>query len=143
MRSFKPDRVAELVRQVVASAILTELRDPRIRGVTVTRVEVSADLRHAKVYVSIMAEGTEESEVLAGLESARGYLQAKLLKALKTKNIPQIRFQLDRGVKHSIYVSQVLERLEQERQRRLVGGPSEPSPPEEGSLPDRTESTSA
>ncbi len=115
MPGWKPERVAELVREIVASAILLELRDPRIKGVTVTRVEVSADLRHAKVYVSIMDEANEE-EVLSGLNSARRYLQAKLARGLRTKHIPQLRFVVDRGVKHSIQVSMILEQLARERE---------------------------
>jgi len=118
MPGWKPERVAELVREIVASAILLELRDPRIRGVTVTRVEVSNDLRHAKVYVSIMGSEQDEQQVLAGLASASRYLRARLARGLKTKHIPQLRFVVDRGVKHSIEVSKILHRLARERAAR-------------------------
>lgn len=119
MPGWKTERVAELIREIVASTILHELRDPRIRGVTVTRVEVSADLQHAKVYVSIMGGEAEERQVLEGLKSATRYLQAKLARGLKTKHIPRLRFVVDRGVKHSIEVSRILRELEKERVARL------------------------
>ncbi len=130
MPGWKPERVAELVREIVASAILLELRDPRIRGVTVTRVEVSSDLRHAKVYVSIMDEANE-SEVLAGLNSARSYLRAKLARGLRTKQIPQLRFIVDHGVKHSIQVSMILDQLAREREQNALRDGSLPSESEQ------------
>ncbi len=126
MAGWKTERVAELVREIVASTILNELRDPRLRGITVTRVEVSADLRHAKVYVSIMGGEEEEQDALRGLQSASRYLHTKLAKSLRTKHIPRLRFVVDRGVKHSIEVSRILRELEEERQRRAAreGGTS-------------------
>jgi len=89
-------------------AILAELKDPRIRDVTVTYVEVSADLRHAKVHVSVMGDEAKQRRSLAGLRSAAGFLQSKVAKRIDTRYTPKIAFLLDQGVKKSIEVARIL-----------------------------------
>lgn len=89
-------------------AILTELKDPRIQGVTVTYVEVSDDLRYAKVHVSIMGEETQQRLSMKGLSSAAGFLQAKVAKRLELRYTPRLSFILDLGVKRSIEVARIL-----------------------------------
>lgn len=88
--------------------ILTELRDPRISDVTVTAVEVSADMRQAKVHVSIMGDETKQKLALRGLQNASGFLQSKIARRIDTRYTPRLRFLLDQGVKHSIEVSRIL-----------------------------------
>jgi ribosome-binding factor A len=92
-------------------AILTELRDPRIRNVTVTYVEVSPDMRHAKIHVSVMGDDSQQKLTLRGLENAAGFLQQKVAKRIDTRYTPRIAFALDHGVKHSIEVSRLLSEL--------------------------------
>lgn len=89
-------------------AILAELNDPRIRDVTVTHVEVSGDLRHAKVHVSVMGDERRQNLSLRGLQSAAGFLQAKVAKRIETRYTPRIDFVLDQGVKRSIEVARIL-----------------------------------
>ena len=89
-------------------AILTELKDPRIQGVTVTYVEVSDDLRYAKVHVSIMGEEPQQRLSMKGLSSAAGFLQAKVAKRLELRYTPRLSFILDMGVKRSIEVARIL-----------------------------------
>lgn len=89
-------------------AILTELNDPRIRDVTVTHVEVSADLRHAKVHVSVMGDARRQNLSLRGLQSAAGFLQVKVARRIETRYTPRIQFILDQGVKRSIEVARIL-----------------------------------
>lgn len=101
-------KVAEAIREVVSMAILTELRDPRIRNVTVTFVEVSADLRHSKIHVSIMGDDKQQQLSLHGLESAAGFLQSKVASRLDLRYTPRLAFVLDQGVKKSIEVSRIL-----------------------------------
>lgn len=101
-------KVAEAIREVVSMAILTELRDPRIRNVTVTFVEVSADLRHSKIHVSIMGDDKQQQLSLHGLESAAGFLQSKVAGRLDLRYTPRLAFVLDQGVKKSIEVSRIL-----------------------------------
>lgn len=89
-------------------AILTELRDPRISDVTVTYVEVSPDMRSAKVHVSIMGDEKKQSLALAGLQHASGFLQKKVGTRIDTRYTPRLKFVLDQGVKHSIEVARIL-----------------------------------
>ncbi|HIQ20882.1 MAG TPA: 30S ribosome-binding factor RbfA [Planctomycetes bacterium] len=108
MASRRALKVAQAIREVVSMAILTELKDPRIRDVTVTYVEVSADLRHAKVHVSVMGDEPRQQLSLRGLRSASGYLQALCAERLELRYTPRIVFLLDQGVKKSIEVSRIL-----------------------------------
>src|SRR5437773_6155552 len=101
MKTHRLARVAEAIREVASETILFELRDPRIKGVTVTRAEVSGDLQHAKVYVSIMGSPKEEQLALHGLRHAAGFIQSKLASRLQTRFTPAIAFILDQGVKKS------------------------------------------
>ncbi len=92
-------------------AILADLNDPRIRDVTVTYVEVSGDLRLAKVHISVMGDETKQKLSLRGLQSAAGYLQSKCAKRINTRYTPKIEFYLDQGVKKSIEVSRILKEV--------------------------------
>src|SRR5246127_2504570 len=108
MKTHRLARVAEVIREVASQVILFELRDPRIKNVTVTRAEVSGDLQHAKVYVSIMGTPKEQQLCLHGLRHAAGFLQSKLADRLQTRFTPVIHFVLDQGVKNSIEVSRLI-----------------------------------
>ena len=111
MTSRRVLKVAEAIREVVGMAILTELQDPRIRDVTVTYVEVSADLRYAKVHVSVMGSEAKQNLSLRGLQNAAGFLQQKVARRIETRYTPRLTFLLDKGVKHSIEVSRQLSEL--------------------------------
>ena len=92
-------------------AILTDLNDPRIQDVTVTYVEVSADLRQAKVHVSVMGDESKQNLSLHGLQSAAGFLQAKINERIDIRYTPRIVFVLDQGVKKSIEIFQKLKEV--------------------------------
>jgi len=92
-------------------AVLAELNDPRIRDVTVTFVEVSPDLRHAKVHVSVMGDEKRQRLSLEGLRSAAGFLQSKLGKRIEARYTPRIEFLLDQGVKKSLEVARILKEV--------------------------------
>jgi ribosome-binding factor A len=108
MKPYRLARVAEVVREVTSETILFELQDPRVKGVTVTRAEVSGDLQHAKVYVSIMGSEKEQKLCMHGLEHSAGFIQSKLGNRLQTRFTPTIHFVLDQGVKNSIEVSRLI-----------------------------------
>jgi ribosome-binding factor A len=109
--SRRTEKAAEAIREVVSMAILAELSDPRVRGVTVTYVEVSADLRHAKVHVSVMGDESQQKLTLRGLQSAAGFLQAKIAERIEIRYTPKLSFLLDQGVKRSIAVAQILQQV--------------------------------
>ena len=110
MKPHRMARVAEAVREVASETILYELRDPRVKstGVTVTRAEVSGDLQHAKIYVSVMGSPREQELAMHGLKHAAGFIQSKLADRLQTRFTPVITFVLDKGVKNSIEVSRLI-----------------------------------
>jgi ribosome-binding factor A len=111
MSSRRLEKAAEAIRGVVSMAILAELKDPRVRDVTVTYVEVSPDLRHAKVHVSVMGDDAHQKLSLRGLQSAAGFLQAKISERIDIRYTPKLSFLLDQGVKRSIAVAQILQQV--------------------------------
>jgi ribosome-binding factor A len=108
MKPHRLARVAEVIREVASSTILFELRDPRVKMVTVTRAEVSGDLQHAKVYVSIMGSPQEQQLTMHGLRHAAGFIQSRVADRLQTRFTPVLTFVLDQGVKNSIEVSRLI-----------------------------------
>jgi ribosome-binding factor A len=111
MSSRRAQKVAEAIREVVSMAILADLKDPRVQDVTVTYVEVSGDLRHAKVHVSVMGDEPKQRLSLRGLKSAAGFLQSRCARRIDMRFTPRIEFVLDQGVKRSIEISQILDRV--------------------------------
>ena len=117
MPSHRVPRVAEAIREVVSAAILFDVADPRVRGVTVLRAEVTGDLRHATVFVSVMGTESEQSLALRGLKHASGFLQARVAARLQTRYTPALVFKLDVSVKKSIEISRLIdEALASDRQ---------------------------
>lgn len=108
MKSHRTARVAEVIREVAAETILFELRDPRIKGVTVTRTEVSGDLQHAKIFVSLMGTTKEQQLCMHGLNHSTGYIQSKLADRMKSRFTPVITFVVDEGVKKSIEITRLI-----------------------------------
>jgi ribosome-binding factor A len=111
MTSRRIQKAAAAIRQVVSMAILTDIKDPRVQGVTVTHVEVSPDMRQAKVHVSVMGDETQQRLTLHGLRSAAGYLQSKIAAGIDTRYTPRLEFLLDQGVKKSLAVAAILQRV--------------------------------
>jgi ribosome-binding factor A len=111
MPSRRVLKAAAAVREVVSMAILTDLNDPRVEHVTVTYVEMTPDMRQAKIHVSIMGDETKQRLSLAGLRSAAGYLQSKVAKGIDTRYTPRLEFVLDQGVKRSIQIAEILGRV--------------------------------
>jgi ribosome-binding factor A len=125
MKTHRLARVSEAVREVASETILFELRDPRVKMVTVTRAEVSGDLQHAKVYVSIMGADKEQKLTLRGLRHAAGFIQARLAQRLQTRFTPVIHFVLDEGVKKSIAITRLINEALGASPPQTNDGPSE------------------
>jgi len=109
MKSYRPARVAEVIREVAAETILFKMADPRIRGVTVTRVEVPSDLQTAKIFVSVMGSEADATQALYGLNGSAGYIQRHLADRLKLRYTPALSFHLDKGLKNSQAVRKLLQ----------------------------------
>jgi ribosome-binding factor A len=103
-------RVNESVRQVL-SETLPELKDPRIGFVTVTGVETSTDLRHARVFVSVFGSERKQQATIEGLTAAHGVLQARIGRELRMKRTPQLTFEYDRTVEEGVRMSKLIDEL--------------------------------
>ena len=102
-------RVNEAVREVVSARIAEGLRDPRIGFVTVTAVETSPDLRHARVYVSVLGSDDERAATMAGLESAHGVLQLAVGSELRMKRTPTLQFVFDESIDRGMRITELLD----------------------------------
>lgn len=111
MSSRRVLKAAQAIREVVSMAIIADLKDPRIKDVTVTLVEVTPDLRQAKVNVSVMGDETKQNLCIRGLQNSAGYLQQKVGKRIDTRYTPRLQFVLDKGIKHSLLVTRILEEV--------------------------------
>ena len=109
MASHRSLRIAEAIREVVSSAILFEMADPRVRSVTVLGVEVTGDIRNATILVSIMGTEAEQKQTMKGLQSGTGFLQARVAARLQTRFTPVLTFQRDDSIKKSIAMSRLID----------------------------------
>jgi ribosome-binding factor A len=101
--------MAEAIREVVATAILHDVADPRVRSVTVVRVEVTGDLRFATAFVSIMGSESERKRSLRGLDHATGFLQSRVAARLQTRFTPVLSFKYDDSVRKSVELSRLID----------------------------------
>ena len=111
MTSRRLLKAASAIREVVGMAILAELKDPRVRNVTVTSVEVLPDMKQAKVNVSIMGDEKTQRLALHGLQSSAGFLQHKIAERIETRYTPKLEFVLDPGVKNALKITDILQRV--------------------------------
>lgn len=107
----RTERVSDLLRAELSDLILREIKDPRIRLVSLTGVEVTSDLRRAVVRVSALGDDAQREEAVEALRHARGFLRTELSHRLRTRVTPELIFELDRGAEHSQKISDLLESL--------------------------------
>src|ERR1700690_3387133 len=131
MKAHRTARVAEVIRETASETILFELRDPRVKGVTVTRAEGSGDLQHAKVYVSLMGTDKEQQLCMYGLRNSTGFIQSKLADRLQKRFTPVITFVGDEGEKKSIEVSRLINEALAESNARTISQPADGTADEE------------
>ena len=112
----RPDRVAEAIREEVATFLAEGVKDPRVVGlVTVTGVDVTRDLRHAKVFVSILGSDAERAATLDGLGSVASHLRPRIGRALRLRIAPEIAFKLDQSVAHAARIESLLAQIHEDR----------------------------
>ena len=108
-----------------------ETKDPRVQGVTITKVEVTADMRQAKVYFTVLGGESKERNALRGLQSAAGFLQSKVARRIDTRYTPTLLFAVDQGVKNLMAVTKILEDERAEREA-ANNAATDASDPQEG-----------
>jgi ribosome-binding factor A len=111
MSSGRMRRVDEAIRQVIGAAVAAELKDPRVGFTTVTDVKTSADLSHARVYVSVLGDAARRQATLAGLRSAHGFLQARLARELRLKRTPMLEFLYDDTTERALRVHALIDEI--------------------------------
>jgi ribosome-binding factor A len=109
MASRRMAKVAQAILESISTTILFQMRDPRVKNVTILRVEPSQDLRTAKVYVSILGDKKQQELTLHGLDSARGFIQSKVADRIQTRQTPVLKFILDTSVKKSADISTIID----------------------------------
>lgn len=116
MGTQRMQRVSDLLRQEISEIMRRRMKDPRLGFLTVTSVEVSPDLRYAKVYVSSPGTESELTDRVKILSGAAGFIRGELFKRITLKFIPELSFRADRSIEHAIRISKVLKEL-QEKER--------------------------
>ncbi len=114
MRFKRSQRVQELLLEEISNLIMKGLKDPRIGFVTVTKIELSNNIKHAKVFVSIMGNEVKKEESLSGLKSAKGFIRNQLGKNLHLKYIPELEFKIDESADHVEKITKLINRLHDE-----------------------------
>jgi ribosome-binding factor A len=108
MPSGRMRRINEMLREVVGSAISSDLNDPRIGFVTVTSVDTTPDLRSARVYVSVLGDEAQREATMAGLRSSHGVIQAKIAAETRMKRTPTLSFSYDESIERGVRISKLL-----------------------------------
>ena len=108
---YRPERIAALLKETIALALMSEVKDPRVGFVTVTAVEVSRDASVAHVKISVLGDGDEKAQSLEGIKSATGFLRSLVAKELKLRLVPELRFELDTGLEHAAKVDKIFAEL--------------------------------
>ena len=109
MAADRMRRVNEALREVLSARLAQGLKDPRVGFVTVTAVDTSPDLRHARVYVSVLGEEEEREESLAGLKHSRGFLQKAIAAEVRMKHTPTLEFLHDDSIDRGFRIGELLE----------------------------------
>jgi len=111
MIRYRPSRVGELLQAEIAHLLLRQLKDPRLSMATISRVEVSSDLRHACVYISRIGSESEQQAALEGFERAAGFIRSQLGKHLTLRYTPELTFKLDTAIAYGVRISRILHDL--------------------------------
>jgi len=118
MGSQRMQRVGEVLKYEISELVRLKLKDPRLGFVTIINVEVSPDLRYAKVYVTCPGTHEELANSVSVLTGAAGFIRSELFKRVRLKSIPELSFRADTSIEYSVRISQILKELEDESGRR-------------------------
>ncbi|MDR7865504.1 MAG: 30S ribosome-binding factor RbfA [Sporomusaceae bacterium] len=118
MGQLRTEKVQEFIKQELSKIILTELKDPRIGFVTVTRVDVTGDLRSAKAYVSLMGSAEEKTATWQALQKAVGHLRSEIGKRIKLRFSPELSLHIDESLEYGAHINELLAKLKREEADR-------------------------
>lgn len=115
MSKPRPERVQEALRQEISKIVQNEIKDPRIGFITITKVELTKDLRYAKVYFSVLGEMKNKDLALKGLNSAKGYIKNLVAERIKLRFVPEVIFKIDDSLEHTKEIYDLLDRIKKEK----------------------------
>jgi len=115
MGTQRPERVQEALRQELSKIVQNDIKDPRLGFLTITKVELTKDLRYAKVYFSVLGESKDKHLALKGLNSAKGYIKGLLSDRIKLRFMPEIAFKIDESLEHTKAIYDILDKLKKEK----------------------------
>jgi ribosome-binding factor A len=111
----RTSRLAEEIKKIVSNIIQNEIKDPRVPMLTsVTRVDVTRDLRYAKVYVSVFGDEETKKKCIEGLKSAAGYVRKEIGSKIKARYTPEVIFEVDQSIEHGMHISKIISELSKE-----------------------------
>ena len=111
MSRQRPERVQEALRQEISRIVTGEIKDPRIGFITITKVELTKDLRYAKVYFSVLGEAKDKALALKGLNSAKGYIKGMIADRINLRLVPEISFRIDEAIEHTKEIYDLFESI--------------------------------
>lgn len=116
MGKRRQERMAVEIKRILSAIFQQDLKDPRIdfSTVSVTRVDIPADISHARINISVLGDETRQTETMQALQKARGYIRTELARQLQIRHAPDLEFRLDRSIEHGIHISSLLEELSKE-----------------------------
>jgi len=133
MSTRRIERINSLLREVISEVIRNDVKNPHLKAIwTITAVETTKDLRHAKVFVSVMGTEAEKGETLRALESARGFIAVAASKKIVIRFFPELHFVLDEGASHQARIEEILTKIRKEKEQNIE------APDEEEQLEDET-----
>ncbi len=118
MISMRASRVAEQMKKEIAAIVEKQVKDPRIGFITITNVELSNDLRHAKIFISSLGTEEEQNKSMEGLEKAKGFIRREIASRINLRYAPEIIFRIDNSIEHGVKISKLLSELKDDNDRR-------------------------
>lgn len=117
MSGLRPEKIANEMREYISTIIHEELKDPRIGFVTITRIEVTADIRNAKVFFSVLGDKEEKERATEGLNSAVGFIRKLLGTRMRTKFTPELIFKLDESTEYRLHLNEIFDKINKEKNK--------------------------
>ncbi len=121
MSNQRAARVGEEIRELLAKLLRDDVKDPRIGFVSIVKVEVAGDLRHAKVFISVLGDEAQKKESMKGLTKAAGFLRSEVAKVLQLRYTPELHFVLDESIEHGQRIAQLLVQVQKEQNEPKKG----------------------
>lgn len=112
MARVRVEKVQEMIKQEVSNVILNDIKDPRVKLVTVTDVEVTNDLRHAKIYVSLYGSDEEKLHSFEGLQKALGFIRTEIAKRIRLRFAPELTLHMDKSLEYSEHIQKILKKIQ-------------------------------